>query len=154
MSSVIQSAQKLAEMEARLLFFLFLLCAAPMSGAQERCGAGKDLMFQALERVSTGSNAEVENGLQLLKHANALCPTLGDAWYYRSLFEQKLHTQKGDYALSKARLLGSEAMDERLDPFHVAANGPATESKAPAGPPRQKWALVIGIGSFVDARVP
>jgi hypothetical protein len=141
-------------MDARFIFFLLLLFAAPTSGAQERCGASKDLMFQALERVSSGSNAEAENGLQLLKHANALCPTLGDAWYYRSLFEQKLHTQKSDYALSKARLLGSEAMDERLDPFHLVANAPAAENKAPAGPPRQKWALVIGIGRFADTRVP
>ena len=110
-------------------------------------------MFQSLERVNTGSNAEVEDGLQLLKHANALCPTLGDAWYYRSLFERKLNSTKADYALSKARLLGSEAMDEHLDPFRLAASPAVPQSMDSAGP-RQKWALLIGISKFADARVP
>src|SRR5258708_2555019 len=58
--------------------------------AQERCGLAKDFMVQALERIKTGATNEVEDGLQLLKHANEQCLNLGDAWYYRSLFERRL----------------------------------------------------------------
>src|ERR1700731_3047175 len=54
--------------------------------AQERCGLAKDFMVQALERVKIGATSEIEDGLQLLKHANEQCTSFGDAWYYRSLF--------------------------------------------------------------------
>ncbi|HZU43122.1 MAG TPA: hypothetical protein VE994_10650, partial [Terriglobales bacterium] len=76
----------------RIAFLLSLLTflSLPLI-AQERCGAGKDLMVRALERVSTNSSpSEIEDGIQLLKHATEECATLGDAWYYRSLFERKL----------------------------------------------------------------
>src|SRR5215471_1517486 len=66
------------------------LCAAS-AGAQERCGVARDFMVQGLERIKTASNSEVADGLQLLKHANEVCTSLGDAWYYRSVFERRLN---------------------------------------------------------------
>ena len=56
----------------------------------ERCGVSKDFEVQALEQIKTGTTSEVEDGLQLLKHATETCASFGDAWYYRSLFERKL----------------------------------------------------------------
>src|ERR1700758_2451204 len=93
-----------------LLLALSLSFSAPAHAQGERCGVAKDLMVQALERIKTGTAAEVADGLELLKHANQVCISLGDAWYYRSLFEQKLgQGAKANYSLSKAKTFGSEA---------------------------------------------
>ncbi len=130
---------------------VLLLVTAPPARAQERCGVAKDLMFQGLERIKTGSASEAEDGLQLLKHANAVCNNFGDAWYYRSLFERKLNqAAKADYSLTKARMWGSEAMDQKLDPFTLAA----PTGEAPAGRVHDKWALLVGISKFTDKNVP
>jgi uncharacterized caspase-like protein len=137
-------------------------------GQAERCGAGKDLVVQALERVTPQSdNSAFEDALQLLKHAVSACGELGDAWYYRSLVEQHLgHDSLARYAMDKARFNGSEALQQGLNPFVLATpvgRGIATEGDAtrtpdtPAeapGPVEQKWALVIGIGRFIDKSVP
>lgn len=133
-----------------------------------RCGAGQDLVVQALERVSPQSDhGAFEDALQLLKHAVSECGELGDAWYYRALVEQKLgHDALARYAMDKARFLGSEAMQQQLNPLLLAtpaSRGIAVEaetmSSAPAGPMKpgpvqQKWALVIGISRFTDGKVP
>lgn len=133
------------------LFGALLLGSVLSASAQERCNLAKDLVFQGLERIKTGSNREAEDGLQLLKHALAVCNSDGDAWYYRSLFEQKLNqSAKADYSLEKAREWKSEAMEQKLDPFAVAA----PEGTAPRGGVHEKWALVVGISKFEDSNVP
>jgi len=137
-----------------LVFALLLFFFCPVSGeGQERCGVGKDYMVQALEQIKTGSREEVEDGLQLLKHANEQCTSLGDAWYYRSLFERKLgHAPLADYSLKKAQMFGSEAMEQKSDPFSLAA--PAVPGEKPSPVVHDKWALVIGINKFQDTHVP
>ena len=84
----------------------------PALGQDDRCGAGKDLVVQALERISPQSNNDAfEDALQLLKHAVSECSELGDAWYYRSLVEQRLgHDALAKYSMDKARFNDSEAM--------------------------------------------
>ena len=130
-----------------------LLLASPSASAQERCGVAKDFVVQALEQIKTGSAEEVEGGLQLLKHANEQCAGLGDAWYYRSLFERRQgQGAKAAYSLSKAKMFGSEAMDQGLDPFLIVT-APARVT-TPPGPVHEKWALVIGISKFSDQHVP
>jgi uncharacterized caspase-like protein len=133
-----------------------------------RCGAGQDLVVQALEQISPqSSNDTFEDALELLKHAVAECPELGDAWYYRSLVEKHLgHTALANYALDKARFNGSEALNEGLDPFVLstpASRGFETSgatTPVPTAPPvrpgpvQQKWALVVGIGQFTDTAIP
>src|SRR3984957_10127371 len=137
-------------------FFLLLLvisAVAPSARAQgDRCGVSKDLELQALEQIKTGAQSEVEDGLQLLKHATEVCASFGDAWYYRSLFERKLgQTPKANYSLDKAKLFGSQAMDDGANPFVLAAPPRPGETKLP--PVRNKWALVVGISQFSDARL-
>jgi len=133
---------------ATTLVILAAICAS-QAGAQVRCGVAKDLVVQALENLkSSPGNSEIEDGVQLLKHAAQTCPTSGDAWYYRSLFEAKLGRKtQSDFALRQAKLTGSEAMDAQLDPFHLAAPADKTQVAA-AGPVHEKWALVVGIGKF------
>jgi uncharacterized caspase-like protein len=80
-----------------------------------------------------------------------MCNSSGDAWYYRSLFERKLNQAlKADYSLKKAKDWHSEALEQNLDPFSLAApDGSKTSATI-----HEKWALVIGISKFEDANVP
>jgi hypothetical protein len=136
-----------------VLLLLLVVAFAPAARAQgERCGVSKDFEMQALEQIKTGASAEVEDGLQLLKHATEVCASFGDAWYYRSLFERKLgQVPKANYSLDKAKLFGSQAMDDGANPFVLAAPARPGETKLP--PVRNKWALVVGISQFSDARL-
>jgi hypothetical protein len=142
--------------------------ASHAAAEDSRCGAGRDLVVQALERISPQSDRDAfEDALQLLKHAVSECGELGDAWYYRSLVEQKLgHDALARYAMDKARFVGSEALQQELNPLFLStpsARGLAVEAETPQatqlviskpGPVQQKWALVIGISRFVDSKVP
>jgi hypothetical protein len=132
------------------------------------CGAGKDLVVQALERITPqSSNDSFEDALQLLKHAVSECPELGDAWYYRSLVEKRLgHESLAKYAIEKARLNNSEALQQGLNPLVLStpasrglsavpgSESPDARSNVRVGPVKQKWALVIGISRFADHSVP
>ncbi|HEY1336777.1 MAG TPA: caspase family protein [Bryobacteraceae bacterium] len=133
----------------RLLIFACLTVAAH---AQVRCGTAQDMVVRALERLSPGGdNSEVEDALQLVKQAVGECAGLGDAWYYRSLFEAKLgRKQLADYALQKAKLLGSDALKNGADPFRIAA--PA--GRPPSKTVRDKYAVVIGVGKFGSSDIP
>ena len=133
-------------------------------------------MVQALERAGPLSGtAEFEDALQLLKRASAECAGLGDAWYYRSLVELRLgHAPLAKFAADKARLVGSEAQQQGLQPFvlatqpsagrgfEVTTTAPAAENNkagaktgpVKAGAVQQKWALVIGVGKFADPSIP
>ena len=138
-------------MRSRLLFplALALLCVTAFGqGPGFRCGAGRDLVVQALEEVSAQSpDPEIVHANELLKRAAAMCSSLGDAWYYRSLMERKLRNERGaQFALGRAQLIGSEAMEQAIDPFHLAT---PTTPQAPL-PQGARWALVVGIGKFVD----
>jgi hypothetical protein len=136
----------------------------PNASAQGRCGAGVDLVVQALEKMRADStNDELLDADQLLKRAAELCGELGDAWYYRSLVERKLgHAPLADFAMRQAQRFPSDASGEQANPFVLstpvpgsrAVNGPATAGPgANSGPPGQRWALVIGIGNFVDPNI-
>lgn len=133
---------------------VLLVCGLTLARAQERCGLGKDLMVRALERIRPGSGVDdLESALQLLKHATEQCSSLGDAWYYRSLVETRLgHQTQARYALDKAKMFAAEALEENADPFVLAT--PSTgENAGPPGEVRDKWALVIGVGKFEEARL-
>jgi uncharacterized caspase-like protein len=125
---------------------------APAATAQDQCNLAKDIVVQALERIKTGTVEEAGDGIQLLKHATEVCIDSGDAWYYRSVFEKKLgQSSKSEYSLKKAKMFGSEAMDQGADPFQLATAPGAT--KTAAGPVHEKWALIVGIGRFRDKRL-
>jgi hypothetical protein len=125
-------------------------------------------VVQALERITPQSdNSAFEDALQLLKHAVSECSELGDAWYYRSLVEQRLgHDRLAAYAMDKARFTGSEALQQGLNPLVLAtpaSRGLMVEEEgtktpgppaATPGPVEQKWALVVGIGRFTDQNIP
>ena len=127
-----------------------LFCATTAAEAASfHCGAAKDLVVQALERVSaTSTDGEVTDANELLKRAAQMCSSLGDAWYYRSVMERRLRNAKGaEFALGRAKLIGSDALEEGINPFQLA-----TPSEPQAATTQgARWALVIGIGKFTDA---
>jgi hypothetical protein len=131
----------------------------------ESCGAGKDLVVQALEILDPQSTPnQLEDANQLLKRASDLCSELGEAWYYRALVEAKLNrSAKALYAMSQARQFPSEALQQKLNPFLLATPAmrgfslEASSSSVPSrpavvkpGPVQHRWALVIGINHFGD----
>jgi caspase domain-containing protein len=130
----------------RFALFLIVILATSPAWGQDRCHVAEDLLVQAREKIrGEPTPSSIGDGLQLLKRANSTCPTLGDAWYYRSLFERELrHIPLADFALGQARINGSEAMQNGANPFHLASQG----DNAPLGPVRQKWALIVGINAF------
>lgn len=150
----------------RIAWVLILLSSGFLcrpAHAQARCGAGKDLVVQALERVQADSaTPQLEDADQLLKRAIELCSDLGEAWYYRSLVEGKLgHAQLASYAMRQAQLFPSDPLSERLDPFVLSTprSRGLEATPSPGQPPKpsgpaQKWALVIGIASFEDKVIP
>ena len=162
MSIMLSSARKRLAVIAVALALAFLAGGRSARAQDARCGAGIDLVVQALERMRADSTPdELEDADQLLKRAAELCSELGDAWYYRSLVERRLgHAQLADFAMRQARLFPSDASSEQLNPFVLAApasravTGPATQGPgAGSGPPGQRWALVIGIGNFTDPNI-
>jgi uncharacterized caspase-like protein len=150
------------------LLFATLIAAPSTRGQGVRCGAGQDLIVQALEQITPQSdNKAFGDALELLKSALGECPELGDAWYYRSLVEKRLgHQALADYAMGKARFNGSDALDQGLDPLVLATpasrgiEAEGVETPVPVAPPvkpgpvQQKWALVVGIGHFTDTKIP
>jgi len=148
-------------MLAAALGCALLTCDA--SAQSGRCGAGVDLVVQALEKMRANStNDQLVDADELLKRAAELCGDLGDAWYYRSLVERRLgNARLADFAMRQAQLFPSDASAEQLNPFvlstpapgrrAVTGNGtPAANATGPSGPPGQRWALIVGIGKFTD----
>ncbi len=151
---------------ALAIAFAWVCLGARPAQAQGRCGAGVDLVVQALEKMRADSTAdELGDANQLLKRAAELCGELGDAWYYRSLVERKLgHAALADFAMRQAEKFPSDASTEQLNPFVLSTpvtpissrgvNGPATAT-APTSSSgaADRWALIVGIGSFTDPNI-
>src|SRR6201986_3328129 len=115
---------------------LALTAGAPVAVAQGRCGAGVDLVVQALEKMRADSgSSELADADQLLKRAAELCGELGDAWYYRSLVERKLgHAALADFAMRQAQKFPSDASAEQQNPF-VLASPPGARGVSGNGAP-------------------
>lgn len=148
---------------ALLLFFSSGISNAQVQG---RCGAGVDLVVQALEKMRANSSpSELGDANQLLKRASELCGEMGDAWYYRSLVERKLgHAAQADFAARQAKQFPSDASAQQSNLFLLASpllraaggkrgvEGSGSAGTGPSHPP-DRWALIIGIGSFADQKI-
>jgi uncharacterized caspase-like protein len=152
---------------ATSLMAFALFGAVESATAEGRCGAGVDLVVQALEKVKADSGPDqLADANQLLKRATELCAELGDAWYYRSLVERQLgHIPQADFAMRKAKMFPSDASADQLNPFVLSTprarglagtgNNPPGNNNAGnnAGGGGEKWALIIGIGTFQDSNI-
>ena len=145
-----------------ILMVLVLFGAARPLDAQGRCGAGVDLVVQALEKLKADSTpTQLDDANQLLKRATELCAELGDAWYYRSLVERQLgHIPQADFAMRKAKMFPSDASNDQINPFVLSTphtrsvGGPGNAApNAPQSKGGEKWALIIGISNFQDHNI-
>jgi hypothetical protein len=148
------------------LALLLTFGASIPAAAEYECAAAKDLIVRAIEDLhGQAQKADLESGLNLLAHAENMCPTLGDVWYYKALFQQQLVPLEAatataqlkrkrqlsiDDALQSASHYHSEAMSEGISPFTLAA--PTGELQV-AGPVQQKWGLVVGISHFTATKL-
>src|SRR6516165_4894609 len=124
-------------------------CSAGLRGqsADDRNGAARDLVYQALEQLSAhATQQEVTRAIRFLRAALDQYPSLGDAHYYRYLCLKKLNQepnlQKAE--LEAAQRYNSEALRDQRDPFILAAPK-IYDNLVTVG---QKWALVVGISRF------
>src|ERR1700679_3189513 len=108
---------------AAIALVVAVACFVPSAKAQGRCGAGVDLVVQALEKMRADSSSdELQDADQLLKRAAELCGELGDAWYYRSVVERKLgHAALADFAMRQAKQFPSDASADQINPFVLAS---------------------------------
>jgi hypothetical protein len=155
---------------------LFLIMAGNTSvvRAQEKCNYAAEIVAQAREQARPNADrAQIERLSRLLERATARCQGDGDAWYYRYLFARQLgKTQEASFYRERAEYFGSEALRRNEDPFAPIATNPAKASSPSMPDPakvgsasdqpshssvsyvREKWALVIGIGKFLDEEIP
>ena len=158
---------------------LFILGpSAPSARAQsDSCNGALSALNRVKEEISPKLSADTPAGkskLQVmastLERGTRVCRDFGELWFYRMAVAHRLGLEKdAAYAKTKVDELGYNAP---FDPFSLppsAAPPPAhelrastpTPSQTPApstspapGKVRQKWALVVGIDSFNDKRIP
>jgi len=116
-------------------------------GAGDTVGAARDLVYQALERLSANATtADVTAASRFLRNALDQEPGFGDAHYYRHLCLKRLNqdaTMQRSH-LEAAERYESEALRDKRDPFVLAV--PKIYDNLPVV--GQKWALVVGVSQF------
>lgn len=127
---------------------IVLLVVAPLAFGQEKCGAAKDYVVQAREKARPGmDHSQLQEQYQQLRRAIEFCPSMGDAYYYRSLFARQLGNLKdANYMLGKARENDSEALNYGMDPFTISQEKQEMVDVSPVV--REKWALVVGVSKY------
>lgn len=134
-----------------LLTFAAAVCVrGRVAFAQDRgdtIGAARDLVYQALERLSASATpADVTAASRILRNALDQEPGFGDAHYYRYLCLRRLNQDAvlQRTHLESAQRYESEALRDKRDPF-VLAVPRIYESLPVVG---QTWALVVGVSQF------
>ena len=95
--------------------------------------------------------ARLEQLLAVMELRSGSCPTVADLWAYRSVVERALKKPERDvaYSRNKALELGAANLSSLAD---VSA-GNAVADFDPRTPIRDKWAIVVGVGTFKDSSV-
>ena len=134
----------------RLFSFALLLALGPFAiGAQADPGCNRAREMVAQVRTATSTPAEHRGRLTLLETARDLCPSLGEAWHLSSCSEAVLgNSARAEIYRKRAVLSGwpetnCAAQDSSL----------ALGSADDLGPVRRKFALVVGIGRFLDPAI-
>lgn len=85
--------------------------------------------------------------LHRLATARDLCPSFGEAWKYSACLARDLGQE------DKARVYGDRAVLNGVTDLACSAAARSTPV-AQLGPIREKYALVVGVGSFEDEAIP
>lgn len=137
----------------RFLILLGLLTlTAPQEAAGESpgCAQARAIVAEIEEMYASGA-ANHEQILARLALARDLCASLGDAWKYSHCSAQALGRERdARFYGDKALFLGIKSLSCQLG---KEESNTARATSAKPGPVREKYALVIGIGSFKDPKI-
>jgi Caspase domain len=144
----------------RLLLVLLLSGAAAWTPQAPRtasaaCQAALETVNWAREKLADPqlTSVRLEQLLAVMELRSGSCPTIGDLWAYRSVLERALKRPAQDvaYSLNKARELNAPSLNHLTD---LADSTPRVAAEFdPRTPVRDKWAIVVGVGTFKDSRV-
>jgi hypothetical protein len=136
--------------------FLVALVLAAVAGlvdpalAQESAGCRQARQIVAeVVPLYTTDHPDHASLLNRLATARDLCPSLGEAWKYSACSAKALGQE------ARARVYADRAVLNGVSDLNCGT-GAATAKPAPAdlGPIRDKYALVVGIGTFKDPQIP
>jgi len=146
---------------ARAVIRAALLCAALLGGAaaargQGGCTAAPEYLNYLKEKLALSpSGPLLERVYERAKFLTDNCPQNGDGWYYRHLIEKRLNRPAADigFSLRKAEYYDAPALKAGLNPLLTQKPPEQAAEELPATV-RDKWALVVGVGTFknLDAR--
>ena len=148
-------------MGMRPLLALFLLCgsAALPAQAPRRTGAACQTALETVNWVREKlaepdlAPARLEQLLAVMELRTGSCPTIGDLWAYRSVVERALKRPERDvaYSRNKAKELGAPSLQNLTD--GPGSSSPLVDDFDPRTPIRDKWAIIVGVGTFRDSRI-
>ena len=164
---------------ALLLFGAVVVSAVPPAAPaqSDSCNGALSALNRVKEEITPRLSADTPAGkskllvmASTLERGTRVCRDFGELWYYRMAVAHRLGMERdATYAKTKVDDLGYTAA---FDPFSLppSAAPPSTpelqasgqtNGSAPSSTPgptpgkvRQKWALVVGIDSFTDKRIP
>lgn len=132
-----------------------VICAALCGGGsaargQGGCAAAPEYLNYIREKLALSPSGQLlEKVFERAKFLTDNCPQNGDGWYYRHLIEKRLNKPPADvnFSYRKAESYEAPALRAGLNPF-LTRRPP--EQAAEDLPPtvRDKWALVVGVGTF------
>jgi uncharacterized caspase-like protein len=144
-----------------VLFLLAIACAPVASAQADGCRGALSALNRVKEEITPKLSADTEFGKQrlaimqsTLERATHVCPDFAELWYYRMAVSERLG-QASDAAYAKKKVVEFQ-YEGQFDPFKMppAALSPEQATRARSSKVRQKWALVVGIDSFQDKRLP
>ncbi len=155
---------------------LLVSAVIPAALAQsDSCNGALSALNRVKEEISPRLSADTPAGklkLQVmastLERGTRVCRDFGELWFYRMAVAHRLGLERdATYAKTKVDEFGFSA---GFDPFSLPpsaappppaevrgaspAQAPSQASSPTLGKVRQKWALVVGIDSFNDKRIP
>ena len=129
-----------------------MLAAAPRQ-SNAACEAALETVNWVREKLAEPNlaPARLEQLLAVMELRSGSCPTVADLWSYRAVVERALKKPERDvaYSRNKALELGAANLPSLADVS--AAN--AVADFDPRTPIRDKWAIVVGVGTFKDSSV-
>lgn len=126
------------------------LCERPLLAESPSCNRARAIVEEVKQLYAAGHPDHVAI-LGKLRTAEQLCPTVGEAWKYSYCSALAV----GDEA--SARMYRDRAMFNGVTSLEcpsVAGGVQAAEKKPLPGYVRQKFALVVGVGTFRDPAIP
>lgn len=138
-------------------FFLSALVLVVVAGpacsasAQESAGCRQARQIVAeVARLYAADHPDHASLLNRLATARDLCPSFGEAWKYSACSAKALGQE------ARARVYADRAVLNGVSELNCGSTGGAATPPAlvDLGPIRDKYALVVGIGTFKDPRIP